>query len=181
MTYYFSTLRKERKQSRSRCTPPLRMAAASSENGDQECGTNHMTSKHSTMSAEHHAVKPPDSCSSEENTVACSTEQSCQRCTQLKKEPADVSSKYASLHENQRRAIDYVRKLIKQIESLETDLCNFQRHIKFLNEDQLHAFSRNSNQGPGPGNSQARNLNSICLQDLGLRDPQKAWLPTSVK
>lgn len=68
-------------------------------------------------------------------------------CAELREQLADVTCKYTDLQENHQKANGTIKSLKKKVKVLEKELQNLKSSMKFLNEDQLRALSRDNTQG----------------------------------
>ncbi|XP_072145524.1 uncharacterized protein [Dermacentor andersoni] len=66
---------------------------------------------------------------------------------ELKKQLADITRKYTDLQDHHAAARNSIKGLKNQVQRLESEIRNFSKNVKFLDEDQLRALSRSNNRG----------------------------------
>lgn len=71
----------------------------------------------------------------------------CTSCAELSKQLADLTRKYSELQEWHTQANSTIQGLRKKVKKLEGNIETFGKNMKFLNDDQIHALSRNTNKG----------------------------------
>nr|XP_050038196.1 uncharacterized protein LOC126535352 isoform X1 [Dermacentor andersoni]XP_050042913.1 uncharacterized protein LOC126540168 isoform X1 [Dermacentor andersoni] len=81
------------------------------------------------------------------NAGASDLQSACTSCAELSKQLADLTRKYCELQELHTQANSTIQGLRKKVKKLEGNIETFGKNIKFLNEDQIQALSRNSNKG----------------------------------
>lgn len=64
---------------------------------------------------------------------------------ELNKQLADLTRKYSKLQELQTQANSTIQGFRKKVKKLESTIETLEKNMKFLNEDQIQALSRNSN------------------------------------